>query len=238
MQAVFEYTEISVNKICRLLSDDRLRKYLERFGSDRAECIQLYAYNTAVSEALYTPLQGLEIALRNAIDIQLVNWYGSNWHLDRNRIFEQPLIQMIDGADMEVRREKSAPSRGDIIAELNFGFWTTVLSQRYDDPLWRETTRHAFPNLPRGFRRKNVHKAINAIRRLRNRVMHHEPILHRDLQADHDTIIEIVSWICPETSRWVSSQSRFSQVFRSLELPATSASAIRHAVALGPGNSN
>lgn len=238
MQAVFEYTEEAVNSLVRFLSEGRLEKYVERFGHDKVECLQLYAYNAAISESLYTPLQGLEVCLRNALDIQLVNSFGPNWHLDKNQILEYPLTEMIDKAYAEIRKEKSAPTRGDIVAELNFGFWAGALGPRYDDPLWRQTTRHAFPHRPKGFKRADVHGAINAIRRLRNRVMHHEPILHRDLESDHETIMLAISWICPATVQWIRSQSRFHSVFRSDHLPAVSASTVHHATALSSENSN
>jgi hypothetical protein len=40
------------------------------------------------------------------------------------------------------------------------------------------------------------------IRRFRNRVAHHEPILSGDLPARHREIIETIGWMCPLTASW------------------------------------
>jgi hypothetical protein len=72
--------------------------------------------------------------------------------------------------------------------------------------------RKAFPNRPKIEKRKSVQKAINAVRRLRNRVAHHEPILHRKLNDDHALVLKLISWCCPKTSAWVESLSRLPAV--------------------------
>ncbi|HEX9835947.1 MAG TPA: IS256 family transposase [Alphaproteobacteria bacterium] len=91
---------------------------------------------------------------------------------------------------------------------LSFGFCVAMLGPRYDASLWRPALRHAFPHRPKSVERKPIQKTLNSIRRLRNRVAHDEPILDRNLIADHNDIIQLVSWICPETANWVLTHSR------------------------------
>lgn len=47
------------------------------------------------------------------------------------------------------------------------------------------------------------------LRKLRNRIAHHEPVLARDLAEDYRIILEVVGWICPDTSAWIAETSRF-----------------------------
>jgi len=54
------------------LSLERFGRYLAWSHGDRHQAIRLYTLNTKVSESLYTPLQMLEVALRNRIHRVLV----------------------------------------------------------------------------------------------------------------------------------------------------------------------
>ena len=49
---------------------------------------------------------------------------------------------------------------------------------------------------------------LNALRTVRNRIAHHEPVFARDLARDHERIVEVVGWITPGTRRWVEHHSR------------------------------
>ncbi len=70
---------------------------------------------------------------------------------------------------------------GQIVAELTFGFWTTLLSQPYHQRVWAPDRtaliRAVFPHLPPvPNNRQAVHQRYNDLRFMRNRIMHHEPI--------------------------------------------------------------
>ncbi|WP_203923445.1 hypothetical protein [Rugosimonospora africana] len=73
----------------------------------------------------------------------------------------------------------------DVVAELQFGFWTSLLSNhrgsQYGRLLWVPTLHRSFPHYHG--RRRDLHDNYEAMRLLRNRIMHHEPIHHRDLMA-------------------------------------------------------
>lgn len=199
--------------VVKLLTKIRLKRYLAKSNDDIRLSLQLYCYNTSVSESLYTSLQGLEICLRNSIDLQLIAKYGEAWVFEKREIFSHPQTEMIDGAIKSLRNDSRDLTRDRVISELSLGFWVGVLGRKYETSLWRECLRHAFPNRPKRVERKQIHKVLNAIRRLRNRVAHHEPILHRDLRADHRDILALISWMCPQTSEWVRAQSRFEEAF-------------------------
>lgn len=54
--------------VARSLSRDRLNKYLAATGSNLELAVDLYERNTRLSESFYTPLQAMEVCLRNHID--------------------------------------------------------------------------------------------------------------------------------------------------------------------------
>ena len=53
---------------------------------------------------------------------------------------------------------------------------------------------------------------FNALRDLRNRVMHHEPLFHRTLPQDFADILEAISWMYDDVAPWVDHHSRWSLV--------------------------
>src|SRR4051812_36645942 len=62
------------------LSPERFATYLAAANGERAEALRLYTWNTALSAAFYGPLQGLEVAVRNAMHRELSVRYGPAWY--------------------------------------------------------------------------------------------------------------------------------------------------------------
>lgn len=205
----FAYTERTIDALEGTLSSDRLSKYLELASENKEQALILYVKNTRLSEAFYTPLQGIEVCLRNAVHRSLVNLRGEDWHEPGVAPLQYPLTEMIEKAKASLRAGRKDITPGRVVAELSFGFWVSILGPRYETTLWRPALRHAFPNRPRGVERKQVQGTLNVVRRLRNRIAHHERILHRDLDSDHELIIRAISWTCRYTARWVRAHSRF-----------------------------
>ena len=122
--------------------------YLNAVGGDREKAFHLYAWNTATSAAFYGPLQGLEVALRNAIHRQLTGCYGATWYDNPAAGLDAGCLERIANAKQEVARPPSARTRAAstpaaghaagpsrIVAALSFGFWISLLgSGGYIDP--------------------------------------------------------------------------------------------------------
>lgn len=108
-------------------------------------------------------------------------------------------------------KEQTSPTPGDVIAELKFAFWVSLLGRSYDATLWRQCLHKGFQS-GRGRRRSDVHGRLNAIRRFRNRVAHHEPIYDKAMQM-HGEIIEAIGWMCLDTQQWTIGMSRFHEVY-------------------------
>jgi hypothetical protein len=111
---------------------------------------------------------------------------------------------------------KSSITVNDVVAGLDFGFWTILLDSRFEQTLWRTILYHAFPHYAKvtgnPLVRWPVEKRFNALRDLRNRVMHHEPLFHRALQQDFADISEAISWMYDDVAPWVDHHNRWSLI--------------------------
>ncbi len=119
-----------------------LKKYLEYSSVDLHEAITIYERNMRLSEAFYSPLQCLEICLRNAMASQMASAYGENWPVNP----DVPLHLDARKAVKEAKEKlpKDANQTNDIVAALSFGFWVALLAKRYDATVWREALFRAF----------------------------------------------------------------------------------------------
>ncbi|TBD33823.1 hypothetical protein [Rhizobium ruizarguesonis] len=178
---VFAYTAANIANLESSHSPERLGPYYALAGGDKELGLKLYAWNSALSQTLYTPLQGLEVALRNALGGQLL-------------------------------------AAGRIVAELNWGFWTGILAKRYE-PLWRSHFRKAF-NATGPLTRDQIFQPLDDLRRLRNRIAHHEPIINRNIAADYASILNLISYISPTTAQWIDDQSEIAAVIAAKPLVA------------------
>lgn len=75
------------------------------------------------------------------------------------------------------RRRHLVVTEGKVIAELTLYFWKRLYGPEYDQSLWRTTLKKTFPD-------KALSRAVVAIQlenfyQSRNRLAHHEPVLHQ-----------------------------------------------------------
>jgi Abi-like protein len=194
------------------LSLERFGRYLAWAGDDRARALDLYALNTRLSEALYTPLQMLEVALRNRIHAVLSASTQPRWFQEPDFLAVPHQNQQVIDALAELTRERKEPTPGRIVAALTFSFWTAMLGTSYEN-LW-QTDLHGIGRREdgKGLRRKDLSGPLTPIRLLRNRIAHHEPILTWDLPKHHDAMLRITGWLSPPAAAWCRTLDRFDQV--------------------------
>lgn len=109
------------------LSPERLSTYLRAVREDREKALRLYTWNTAMSAAFYGPLQGLEVALRNAMHRQLDRCYGARWYDNPAARFDMGCRGRIAAAKEEVVRDGHSVTPCRVLATLSFGFWIALL---------------------------------------------------------------------------------------------------------------
>lgn len=76
----------------------------------------------------------------------------------------------------KARQKRIAVSEGKIIAELTMFFWKRVFSPEYEHNLWRPSLRRIFPD--KRVKRSEIATHLEHIYQARNRLAHHEPVLH------------------------------------------------------------
>jgi hypothetical protein len=77
----------------------------------------------------------------------------------------------------KARRRYIQVTDGKVIAELTLYFWKRLYGPGYEQALWRTTLKKTFPN--KKLTRAEVADALEHIYQSRNRLAHHEPVLHK-----------------------------------------------------------
>jgi hypothetical protein len=217
-QELFSLIPSTLSEIQTTLSPTRFSRYLTAAAGNAKKALSLYRWNAFLSHSLYWPSQTLEVAIRNSISKVLISRYGPAWHNSAN--FARQLSRE-DMAKLEATFERQRRERGArnlsvdiVVADLPFGFWTSMLSTRYDVPLiWRSNLRVAFPYFPPSLPLRSVHSPMERIRILRNRIAHHEPIFDRRLDFEHGEILKVIGWVCPATQWYVEQTTIFPETW-------------------------
>ena len=199
---------------------------LGAYGADNpGDCIVLarYLLNASLAESLYSPLQLCEVALRNSIHAELSRiWGRSDWYDDPRFVLLPWAATEVQNAKRKILKTKTAITPGAVVAELAFGFWTSLFEPHYEinTPFLPGGIKRVFPHLPKSLHHRKDRKAdLESIRVLRNRVFHHERIIHfADLDAKHQLILDVIAWISPELRQMADVFDRFTPV-RSAGLP-------------------
>lgn len=190
--------------VMQALSEPRMSTYLTATGDDEARAIDLYTWNARVSAALMVPAHLAEVTTRNAAHESLTAVYGDHWPWDRTFAGSLP-----DGGgrgysprrDLELTRSKYSTS-GKVIADLKFVFWEKLFTARHDERLWSPRVNSLFPGstVTAKETRDRIRQDLEVIRRLRNRIAHHEPIFTRNLRRDLDMILHLIQIRSQETA--------------------------------------
>jgi hypothetical protein len=74
------------------------------------------------------------------------------------------------------RRSHINVTEGKVIAELTLYFWKRLFGPDYEHSLWRPSLKRMFPN--KKIKRADLADHLEEIYQSRNRLAHHEPVLH------------------------------------------------------------
>lgn len=187
----------------KVLSPERLSTYKNAMNSNLEKAIRLYQWNADISGAFLPVLQVLEVTIRNAIAEAIELVYGPNWASEQSFILSLP-----DNKEQRQPLQKAARkhpgSTGKVIAEMNFIFWQKMFTRRFAGNIWNTHFSHIFPNTSTAtVSISTLYNELDSIRRLRNRIAHHEPIFNRNLADDLDQILRIISYRNSSASDWV-----------------------------------
>lgn len=195
------------------VSEPRFAPYLREAGDDVEAALKLYKWSAEMSSAAYELIAHVEVFMRNAIDLALAQRYqdeecGIPWFLR-----EPPLDAEAMRRVAEVRerlRAQNRESRHQILAGLSFGFWAGMLGSKYEEE-WRVSLRHAFPGGD-GTRKQAV-LLVDAIRKFRNRLAHHDSILGLDIPFELQRVHALAALLGNEKAEWLRATDRATRVY-------------------------
>lgn len=198
--------QLNKNKLQSWFSSQRFRKFEAYMEGDTSKAEDLYKDNILLSEALYPVLSVFEVALRNAIHIELENYHGKEDWYEEWRFYPdlRGPLELIESAIVQIQDRQENINPGKIIAEMTLGFWISLFNARYERKLWKPL-RLCFKQMPKNRRQRHVVSSnLNKIRALRNRIYHYEPICWNlnALEANYQLIITTLGWIDQDLVTW------------------------------------
>ncbi|MEB3023473.1 MULTISPECIES: CAAX protease [Mycolicibacter] len=157
-----------------LMSPARYAKYEAAAQGDAARAARLYVWNCRLAAAYWPSISLVEVAVRNAIDVQLCTHLNVSrdhgWHHDA--LSERPRLHLTQKERDKVKKsieffERNQPSTGaehdlaeptggDVVSGLSLGFWVALVGEGvprgegrhlydYFQRLWRPFLHQAFP---------------------------------------------------------------------------------------------
>lgn len=199
-----------------------MERYFILYPNDESRAVKHYQSNIKLTEAFYTSLSVLEVALRNALSRELKTMTGrDDWYvIFANTPGLTNLNKYITQATKQIAGRHEQITTSKIIAELTLGFWVSLLNAEYERLLWKDL-RRAFPYIPKKDRkRKNVSAPLNRFRAFRNRVFHNESICWnmKKVQEIHDELLLVLEWINKDLPEWLTEIDRFKNVQEQIKI--------------------
>jgi len=203
------------NRIESVLYAERINAYRQD-GADELMTLARYMLNMALSESLYSSLQFAEIALRNSIHAALTHRAKSDEWYNTSPFLLSWQHGKVDEARTSLKKRGKEMTSGRVVAELSFGFWTAFFNKGSDrNGIGHYLASTAFPHAPKPERSlRRLARRWENIRRLRNRVFHHERIIHwGDLSRRHEEILELIAWMEPDLEILTREADRFKEIY-------------------------
>ena len=206
------------DKLSIIFSQERLEGYLNHAScnNSKEDALIMYSWNIDLSQSLYPALQILEISLRNSLHHALSQNFETDQWFDLSFLHPREQIQIQKVKD-DLKRRKKPLETGRIVAELSFGFWTSLFDIRYEhgQVLWPRMLKKTFMHLPKKLKtRAFLSRELNRIRFLRNRIFHHEPIWHwKDLKQQHQKILDLTKGLSPAALQYLNLFDHFSESY-------------------------
>jgi len=148
------------------------------------------------------------VALRNAVNRALVSQFGEEWPYSQGFLRNLPRPERETFENSRKRLERNLrgarATTGDVVAAQTYWFWVVLMTARFEQRIWAREFAASFPSAPHRIDREIVYSRADAIRRLRNRIAHWEPLLDYDLVGAHQRAASMVRWISPATWTWAA----------------------------------
>lgn len=214
------------------VSRQRFARYTSATGGSVIDAARLYVLDSELRGALLELLHFYEIAFRDAIHAVLTNAYGADWYRGLTVVLDDRTRETFREAEARISAGKQTPER--TIAEVSLGGWGDLLEiggtssgghgamagrADYESSLWSTRIETLFKGLHSS--RQDAAAHVRRVRRLRNRVAHHESIIfgvhqpgektssgkqkRQEPQAALTDLRTLIDQFCPHGSAWLGS---------------------------------
>lgn len=213
----------NIEDVRNVLSAARLGTYEQMLKTvagklpDASDVLDLYLWNAKMSSALLFPMHICEVVIRNAVSEAIALVYEENWP------WNQAFIRSLAGNERQTLKKGigkfTAGMTGKVVAAMTFVFWEKMFTARHDDRIWVPNLATALPNLdpelsvPQA--RERIYASLQAVRNLRNRIAHHEPVFRDATKENYEKIQWLISIRCTKTSAWMDSNQQVSSLLQS-----------------------
>ena len=170
-----------------IISQQRMRKYLQACNNESKRAMTLYRYNIKLSQEMFALIGCFEVTLRNRIDKEMKAHFGNDWLrgfiLPGGPFYYEPRVEgtrkIIEKAYNGLMRAH-VYSHSKLLSEMEFGVWKFMFNN-VQYRLGGRCLLHIFPNKPISTRANRIDNSrifleLDYINNIRNRIAHHEPI--------------------------------------------------------------
>jgi len=177
-------------------SKPRIGRFLLAVRGDREKALMLYKYNIQLSQVLFGLLSIFEVTLRNHVDTYYrIHFNDREWlknQCDSSGIFSHPSFAKY-GFESKLKVLTALARLGKnynhdrLVAELSFGFWTRMFAST-QFRVGGQGLHKIYTDRYKGVSQRQIFNELNAIRGLRNRIAHHEPLCfdrHHNTHTNH-----------------------------------------------------
>jgi len=195
----------------RALSKPRINRFLFAVNGDIAAAIKLYQLNIQLSQNLFGLIGIFEVTLRNHIDHYYKTKMDDKEWL-RNQFSEKGKFSKLSHkmhkyesyfhVQNTIKKLAHYYHHDKLVSALNFGFWIYMFA-----PIqFREggqDLHKIFIRRKVGTNRKMIFEDLNQVRKLRNRIAHHEPLCFNNnnqistlsTMKNYQIIIKYIQWL-------------------------------------------
>ena len=204
-----------------------MNAYVKACGGDIDLALRLYDWNILIAQALLFSLQCYEVAIRNKLNEFFSLQYGSDWPTNsrfRGALRSGQIRELDKAIDRATRKEeRTAKNEGrpvkqigtnEFVCELNLGFWNAMFTKSCDQNFgWtkKDHLRDVFPDDHR-LDRQRVYDLSEALRLMRNRIAHAEPIHNRQPSKSRAHVARLLKALCTGTYEYTNHGCKVSTV--------------------------
>lgn len=207
----------------RIVSPAKFAPFLA-YSTSEVEAKRLYMWNIELSECLLGPIALVEVAMRNAMNIEICKHFGvpqtTGWH--HLAVADQPRIHLMDRHLERLKRAIgklqrngiSHPTGDDVVGATTLGLWVSLVDKGiarvdggrldYFQQLWLPCLHKAFPGYASPRRPGLLRDALSKFEKIRNRVAHHERIYNIDANHQMANIIDIATWLDADLGDYIA----------------------------------